>query len=104
MPRLRERRRSILITAEEIANDPLHYQSTYARIKVLTEKGKTLATVELAHFPRRGPPKSPRTSRAGPSSLTGRLFRSPLKPEDPVVVKTGDYQVERKVLTDLPQR
>ena len=35
---------------EEIANDPMHYQSIYARIKVLTEKGKELATVELPYL------------------------------------------------------
>ena len=35
---------------KQIANDPLHYQSYYARIKVLTEKGKELATVELCRI------------------------------------------------------
>ena len=38
---------AVYLDYEEIANDPLHYETTYARIKVLTEKGKSLATVEL---------------------------------------------------------
>jgi hypothetical protein len=41
---------AVYLDYEEIANDPLHYESTYARIKVLTEKGKTMATVELPYF------------------------------------------------------
>src|ERR1700744_606722 len=31
---------AIYLYYEEVDNDPLHYQSIYARIKVLTEKGK----------------------------------------------------------------
>ena len=31
---------AVYLEIKEIANDPMHYQSYYARIKVLTEKGK----------------------------------------------------------------
>jgi hypothetical protein len=41
---------AVYLNIEEIANDPLHYQSYYARIKVLSEKGKELATVELPYL------------------------------------------------------
>jgi hypothetical protein len=41
---------AVYLNIEEIANDPLHYESFYARIKVLTEKGKELATVEVPYF------------------------------------------------------
>ena len=41
---------AVYLDIEEIANDPMHYQSYYARIKVLTEKGKELATVELPYL------------------------------------------------------
>src|SRR6185437_7732088 len=34
---------------EETDNDPLHFQSIYARIKVLTDKGKDRATVKVAY-------------------------------------------------------
>src|SRR5580700_1727147 len=41
---------AVYFNVEEIANDPMHYQSYSARIKVLTEKGKELATVSLPYL------------------------------------------------------
>ncbi len=41
---------AVYLYYEEIDNDPLHYQSIYARIKVLTDKGKDLATVDLPYL------------------------------------------------------
>jgi hypothetical protein len=41
---------AVFFNVEEIANDPLHYQTFYARIKVLQEKGKELATVEVPYY------------------------------------------------------
>jgi hypothetical protein len=41
---------AVYLNIEEIDNDPLHYRSVYVRIKVLTEKGKELATVELPYW------------------------------------------------------
>jgi hypothetical protein len=41
---------AVYLNIEEIANDPIHYQSFYARIKVLQEKGKELATVEIPYL------------------------------------------------------
>jgi hypothetical protein len=38
---------AVYLNIEEIADDSLHYRSYYARIKVLTEKGKDLATVSI---------------------------------------------------------
>jgi hypothetical protein len=88
---------AVYLDYEEIANDPLHYQSTYARIKVLTEKGKTLATVELPYF-LKGSTKI--TDIKGRTiQPDGTIVPLTVKPEDLVVVKTGDYQVERKVFT-----
>lgn len=81
---------------EEIDNDPLHYQSYYERIKVLTEKGKDLATVNLPYL--RGDWKI--------TDIRGRTIHPdgtivPLegKPEDLLSEKKGDYQVGRKVFT-----
>jgi hypothetical protein len=42
---------AVYLNVEEYDNDPLHFQSFYVRIKVLTEKGKDLATVELPYVP-----------------------------------------------------
>jgi len=38
---------AIYLYREETADDNLHYHSRYERIKVLTEKGKELATVSV---------------------------------------------------------
>jgi transglutaminase-like putative cysteine protease len=88
---------AVYLDYEEIANDPLHYESTYARIKVLTEKGKSLATVDLPYF-LKGTTKI--TDIKGRTiQPDGTIVPLTVKPEDLVVVKTGDYQVERKVFT-----
>ncbi len=79
---------AVYLDYEEIANDPLHYQSTYARIKVLTEKGKTLATVELPYF-LKGSTKI--TDIKGRTiQPDGTIVPLTVKPEDLVVVKSGD--------------
>jgi hypothetical protein len=87
---------AIYLNIEEIANDPLHYQSHYARIKVLAEKGKSLATVEVYYL--HGSSKI--------TDITGRTIHAdgtviPLsvKAEDLLVSKSGEYQVGRKVFT-----
>ncbi|MGA3371614.1 MAG: DUF3857 and transglutaminase domain-containing protein [Terracidiphilus sp.] len=92
---------AVYLNVEEIANDPLHYQSFYARIKVLTEKGKELATVDVPYL-------------HGDSKITeikGRTIHAdgtviPLagKPQDLLISKTmpeqGDRrQVNQKVFT-----
>jgi hypothetical protein len=81
---------------EEIDNDPMHYQSYYERIKVLTEKGKELATIELPYL--RGDWKV--------TDIKGRTIHPdgtviPLegKPEDLLSEKKGDFQLGRKVFT-----
>jgi hypothetical protein len=87
---------AVYLYYEEIDNDPLHYQSIYARIKVLTEKGKELATVELPYV--QGNWKI--------SDVSGRTIHPdgsiyPLtgKPEDLLSEKVGDLQLKRKVFT-----
>ena len=40
---------AVYLYREETTDDNLHYQSVYARIKVLTEKGKELATVRVPY-------------------------------------------------------
>jgi hypothetical protein len=41
---------AVVLDYEEITNDPQHYYSVYARIKVLQEKAKDLATVEIRYL------------------------------------------------------
>jgi hypothetical protein len=40
---------AVYLNIEDIADDQIHYRSIYARIKVLEEKGKELATVEIPY-------------------------------------------------------
>src|ERR1039457_600580 len=87
---------AVYLNIEETTNDPIHYHSFYARIKVLQEKGKELATVEIPY--QRGNYKV--------TDIKGRTIHSdgsiiPLtgKPEDLLIVKKGDREVGRKVFT-----
>ena len=84
------------LNIEEIANDPLHYQSYYVRIKVLTEKSKELATVTIPYL--KGNMKV--------TDIQGRTIHSdgsivPLnvKPEDLLSEKSGEKQFGRVVFT-----
>jgi hypothetical protein len=93
---------AVFLNVEEITDDDAHYESVYARIKVLQEKGKELATVEIPywHGNFRVDDIKARTIHADGTviPLTG-------KPDDLLGVKMasngGDLQVNRKVF-NLP--
>jgi hypothetical protein len=85
-----------ILNLEEVTDDPLHYHSFYERIKVLEEKGKELATVELPYW--HGEFKI--------TDIKGRTIHSdgtviPLdvKPEDLMVTKAGQTQLNKRVFT-----
>jgi hypothetical protein len=87
---------AVYLNVSEMENDPLAYRSYYARIKVLQEKGKELATVEIPY--QHGPVKV--------EAIQGRTIHSdgtviPLavKPEDLLTSKTSTGQVSRMVFT-----
>ena len=87
---------AVYLNIQEVTDDPLHYHSFYARIKVLQEKGKELATVELPYL--RGDSKI--------TDIKGRTIHPdgtviPLtgKPEDLLVAKGGDKTIGRRVFT-----
>jgi hypothetical protein len=87
---------AVYLDYQQVTNDPQHYMRTYARIKILTEKGKELATVELPYL--RGETRI--------DEIKGRTIHSdgtviPLevKPEDLMIVKSGDMQANKKVFT-----
>lgn len=87
---------AVYLNLEEITDDPLHYRSFYARIKVLQEKGKELATVELPY--QRGDFKI--------TDIHGRTIHPdgtviPLtgKPEDLLISKGPDKEFGRRVFT-----
>jgi hypothetical protein len=81
---------------EETVDDSLHYHSYYSRIKVLTEKGKELATVRIPY----------EHGNFKVTDIKGRTIHSdgtviPLttKPTDLVDMKSGTIQVNTMVFT-----
>ena len=87
---------AVYLYREETSNDSLHYRSILARIKVLTEKGKDLATVRV--------PYEHRSFKV--SGIQGRTIHSdgtviPLtaKPSDLTDLKTKDFQFNTMVFT-----
>ncbi|MGP8187482.1 MAG: DUF3857 domain-containing transglutaminase family protein [Terracidiphilus sp.] len=87
---------AVFLDIEEVASDPLHNQSTYARIKVLTEKGKELATVELPYL--KGTYKIV-DIKGRTIHPDGTVIPLTVKPEDLFVSKSGEEQVGKKVFT-----
>ncbi|MGD0348187.1 MAG: DUF3857 and transglutaminase domain-containing protein [Terracidiphilus sp.] len=87
---------AVYFNIEEIANDPLHYQSYYARIKVLTEKGKELATVEVPYLKGGWKVTDIKARTIHPDGTIVPLMG---KPEDLLNEKKGDLQFGRKVFT-----
>ncbi len=87
---------AVYLNIEEIANDPIHFQSYYARIKVLTEKGKELATVEIPYFKGNGKVADikGRTIHAD-----GTVIPLTVKPEDLLTSKSGERQFGKMVFT-----
>jgi len=92
---------AVYLNVEEIADDPHHFQVFYARIKVLQEKGKELATVSLPYLKgnRKITDIKGRTIHAD-----GTIIPLTVKPEDLMSFKTVDnhgdhYQVNRTVFT-----
>jgi hypothetical protein len=87
---------AVFLNIQEATDDPLHFHRFYARVKVLQEKGKDLATVEIPY--ERGNIKV--------TDIHGRTIHPdgtviPLegKPEDLLSSKTTDKQFGRKVFT-----
>ena len=87
---------AVFLDYNEVANDPIHYQSTYARIKILTEKGKDLATVELPYL--RGNFKI-EDIKGRTIHPDGTVIPLTVKPEDLMVSKTGETQIGKKVFS-----
>jgi len=86
---------AIYLNVSEIANNPLRLETYYARIKVLTEKGKELATVEVPYLKGREVTEI----QARTIHSDGTVVPLVGKPADLLVVKSGDLQIGRKVFT-----
>jgi hypothetical protein len=87
---------AIYLYREETADDNLHFHSFYARIKVLTEKGKELATVGVPY------PKGQfqiTDIRARTIHADGTVIPLDIKPADLVEQKGTGYQINKMVFT-----
>lgn len=97
---------AVYLNVEEVTDDVHHFHSFYARIKVLQEKGKELATVVIPYEHNGISPHSNFDYSSNVSDIKARTIHSdgtviPLvgKPEDLLIVKTADQQFNRKVFT-----
>ena len=85
---------AVYLNFEQTTDDPLHYRSVYARIKILSEKARDLATVELPYV--RGNTEIT-DIKARTIHSDGAVIPLVGKPEDLLTTKSGDRQVDRKV-------
>lgn len=87
---------AVYLYREEATDDNLHYHALYARIKVLSEKGKELATVRIP-YERRSFKVTDIKGRTVHSDGTVILLAT--KPSDLVDLKTKDLQINTMVFT-----
>jgi Domain of Unknown Function with PDB structure (DUF3857)/Transglutaminase-like superfamily len=89
---------AVFLEIRESDNDPMHYRRYYARIKVLTEKGKDLANIDISYMTGNADFKivdvNGRTIHPD-----GTVVPLTVKPDDLLVEKTGVLQIKRKVFT-----
>lgn len=87
---------AVYLYLEENDDDSQHFMTVYARIKVLTDKGKEMATVELPYLKEYMKVQDIQGRTIHPDgtivSLTG-------KPDDLLSEKVGEEQIKRKVFT-----
>jgi hypothetical protein len=87
---------AVYLYLEEIDNDARHYENHYARIKVLTEKGKEMATVEIPYLSGSWKISELKARTIHPD---GTIVPLDIKPADLMIQKSGDEQIKRKVFT-----
>jgi hypothetical protein len=87
---------AIYLYREETTDDDLHFHTYYARIKVLAEKGKDLATVQIPY--ERGESKVKHIEGRTIHS-DGTVIPLTVKPEDLVDIKTKHLQVNSIIFT-----
>jgi hypothetical protein len=89
---------AVYLNVEEITDDLLHYHSVYERIKVLQEKGKDLATVEI---PYQRSTFKVKDIQARTIHADGTVIPLTGKPEDLLSSKGKDKEIGRMVF-NLP--
>ena len=87
---------AVYLYREETADDALHFHSYFSRIKVLSEKGKELATV---HIPYEHGNFKVTDIKGRTIHADGTVIPLTAKPSDLVDVKTKGFQVNTMVFT-----
>ena len=87
---------AVYLEIRETENDPLHYESFYKRIKVLTDKGRDLATVQLPYLQGNWKITDIKGRTIHPD---GTIVPLTVKAEDMLIAKSGDQQANKKVFT-----
>jgi Domain of Unknown Function with PDB structure (DUF3857)/Transglutaminase-like superfamily len=85
---------AVYLDYEENDDDKGHFQDYYARVKVLTEKGKEAANVEIS-YP--GGPFSIGSISGRTIHADGTIVPLTVKPEDLLVAKSGAARTEKTV-------
>jgi Domain of Unknown Function with PDB structure (DUF3857)/Transglutaminase-like superfamily len=85
---------AVILDNEETDSDQAHAQNYYIRIKVLTEKGKDAATVEIPYL---GGDFSIGEIRGRTIHADGTIVPLTSKPEDLLIVRAEGVTVKRKV-------
>ncbi len=88
---------AVYLYYEEIDNDTQHSQNYYARIKVLTEKGKEAATVEIPYW---GGAFSIGSISGRTIHPDGTIVPLTVKPEDLLVQKFNEVEVGRQTYAE----
>ena len=87
---------AVYLYREETVDDNLHFHSFYARIKVLSEKGKELATVNVPYPKGRFQITDIKGRTIHPD---GTIVALDVKPSDLLEAKVGEVQINKKVFT-----
>jgi hypothetical protein len=91
---------AVYLYKEEITNDSLHMWSVYVRLKVLTEKGKDYANVELGYGSHRDGGGYTISDIAGRTiHPDGTIIPFTGKPYEKLIEKTQEYKHMAKVFT-----
>ena len=89
---------AVYLNVEEVTDDPHHFRSYYARIKVLEEKGKELATVEVPYLEGAFQVQEILARTIQPDGTVVPLVG---KPDDLLIYRNKDTKVGNKVF-NLP--
>ena len=86
---------AVFLDLQETADDNLNVRTFYARIKVLTEKGKEWATVEVRHDTE----EAVSAIKARTIHPDGTIIPLEGKPADLLMAKSGDASLKKTVFT-----